>query len=146
MKNRTRILAFLCNWAPWSCYIGMGDKGIPIPDEVNVIKVMCAGRVNTALLLKAFEKGADGVLIIGCRIDNCQNGTGSELAEKNIYNAYEIFDLLGLQKQRLQFKYYLAHESEKLSRDLDGFVKQIEELGKSPVFSDPEDSTSVVKK
>ncbi len=136
MKHKIKVLAFLCNWAPWSCYTGMGDLEIPIPGEVNVIRVMCAGRVNTALLLKAFEKGADGVLIAGCRIDNCQNGTGPEVALKNIDHAYEILNLLGLKKERLQFKYYLAHESEKLSFDLHEFVERIEGLGKSPIIGD----------
>lgn len=133
MKRKIKILAFLCNWAPWSCYTGMGEQGISIPGEINVIRVMCAARVNTALLLKAFEKGADGVLIVGCRIDNCQNGAGPEVAEKKIAHTHEILNLLGMEKERLKFKYYLAHESEKLSLDLYRFVNQIEELGKSPV-------------
>jgi coenzyme F420-reducing hydrogenase delta subunit len=112
----------------------MGDQGIAIPGEVNVIRVMCAARVSAPLLLKAFEKGADGVLIVGCRIDNCQNGTGPEVAERNIDHTHEILHLLGLKRERLQFKHYLAHESERLSSDLHRFVKQIEGLGKSPVL------------
>ena len=133
MSQRMKIIAFMCNWAPWSCYTGMGDKGIPIPDGVNVIRVMCAGRVTTSLLLKAFEKGADGVLIIGCRNDNCQNGSGSEMAESNIQHTSEILSLLGLNTDRLQYKFFLAHESERLSSDLFAFVKQINGLGRSPV-------------
>ena len=133
MKDRIKILAFLCNWAPWSCYTGMGDQEIPIPGEISMIRVMCAGRVNIALLLKAFEKGADGVLIVGCRTDNCQNGTGPDVALKTIDHTHEILNLLGLEKERLQFKYYLAHESQKLSSDLQWFLEEIEQLGKSPV-------------
>lgn len=132
--SRMKIITFMCNWAPWSCYTGMGDKGIPIPDGVNVIRVMCAGRVTTPLILKAFEKGADGVLIIGCRNDNCQNGSGSEMAESNIEHTREILGLLGLDTDRLQFKFYLAHEYERLSSDLFAFVKQINGLGWSPIL------------
>lgn len=126
-------MAFFCNWAPWSCYTGMGEQGITIPGEVNVTRVMCAARVNTALLLKSFEKGADGVVIVGCRLDNCQNGNGPEVAERNIEHAIDTLTLLGLERERLQFKYYLAHEAERLSLDLYQFVEQIESLGRSPV-------------
>ncbi len=106
---------------------------MPVPGEVNVIRVMCAARVSTALLLKAFEKGADGVLIVGCRTDNCQHGTGPDLAERNIDHTREILDILGLERERVQFTYYLAHESEKLSSDLHRFVEKMETFGKSPV-------------
>ena len=133
MEDRIKVLAFLCNWAPWSCYTGMGDRGIPIPGEINVIRVMCAARINTALLLKAFEKGADGVLIVGCSIDNCQNGAGPEVAAQGIEHTCKILKLLGLESERLQFKYYLAHESKRLSSDLHQLVKQIRGLGKSPI-------------
>ncbi|MDY6843926.1 MAG: hydrogenase iron-sulfur subunit [Thermodesulfobacteriota bacterium] len=134
MKQSIKVLAFLCNWAPWSCYTGMGDQGISIPGEVNIIRVMCASRVNISLLLKTFEKGADGVLIVGCRADNCQNGTGTEMAERNIEHTHNLLKLLGMKRERLQFKYYLAHESEKLSLDLHQFVKQIKRIGKSPIL------------
>ncbi|MDY7033033.1 MAG: hydrogenase iron-sulfur subunit [Thermodesulfobacteriota bacterium] len=133
MNQKIKIIAFMCNWAPWSCYTGMGDKEIPIPDGVNVIRVMCAGRVTTPLLLKAFEKGADGVLIVGCRNDNCQNGSGAEMAESNIGHTREILGLLGLGTDRLQYKFFLAHEFERLSSDLFAFVKQINGLGRSPI-------------
>ncbi|MFH2012664.1 MAG: hydrogenase iron-sulfur subunit [Pseudomonadota bacterium] len=133
MKRKIKVLAFLCNWAPWSCYTGMGNHGTPIPEEINVIRVMCAGRVNTALLLKAFEKGADGVLIAGCRADNCQNGSGPEIAENNIKHTDEVLNLLGLKRDRLQFSYYLAHESGKFSSDLREFVERIEGLGQTPI-------------
>ena len=133
MEDRVKVLAFLCNWAPWSCYMDMGDREISIPGEINVVRVMCAARVNTALLLKAFEKGADGVLIVGCRIDNCQNGAGPEVAAQEIEHTCKILNLLGLESERLQFKYYLAHESERLSSDLHQLVKQIRGLGKSPI-------------
>ena len=123
MKERTRILAFLCNWAPWSCYTSMGEHGITVPGEVNVIRVMCAARVSVSLLLKSFEKGADGVVIVGCRLDNCQNGKGPEMAAENLEHTHEILSLLGLERERLQFKYYLAHESERLSLDLHRFVE-----------------------
>ena len=133
MEDRVKVLAFLCNWAPWSCYMGMGDRGIPIPGEINVIRVMCAARINTALLLKAFEKGADDVLIIGCRIDNCQNGAGPEVAAHEIEHTCKILNLLGLERERLRFEYYLAHESERLASDLHQLVKEIRGLGKSPI-------------
>ena len=133
MKKEINILAFLCNWAPWSCYLDMGEKRIPTPGNIKVIRVMCAGRVNISHFLKAFEKGADGVIILGCQDNNCQNGIGPDVTRKNIMYARQVLHILGLKKERLTFKEYLPQEAEKLSSDLCDFVEEIEKLGKSPV-------------
>ncbi len=133
MKKEINILAFLCNWAPWSCYIDIGENGIPIPDNIKVIRIMCAGRVNISHVLKSFERGADGIIIVGCQGNSCQNGIGPEMARKNIAHARQVLHILGLTEKRLAFKEYLPQEAEKLSADLYDFVEQVEKLGKSPV-------------
>jgi len=66
--EQPNILAFVCNWC---AYAGAdladlaGVSRIQYPSNVRLIRVMCTGRVNHGFLLKAFLKGADGLLVSG---------------------------------------------------------------------------------
>jgi F420-non-reducing hydrogenase iron-sulfur subunit len=61
MKNKfnPKIVGFLCNWC---------SDGIKPKQNIRIIKVMCSSRVDPQFVLKAFESGADGVLICGCHL------------------------------------------------------------------------------
>jgi len=65
MSFEPKILAFLCNWC---CYAGAdlaGTTRIKYAPNVRAIRVMCSGRVEPSFILKAFNLGADGVLVGG---------------------------------------------------------------------------------
>lgn len=59
------IIAFACNWCAYSAADLAGVSRMQYPPEIRIIRVMCSGRVNPKFILKAFEKGADGVLVAG---------------------------------------------------------------------------------
>ena len=67
MKNATQpqILAFVCNWCAYAGADLAGVSRIQYPTYVRLIRVMCTGRINHGFLLKAFLKGADGLLVSG---------------------------------------------------------------------------------
>ena len=60
-----KIVGFLCNWCAYSGADLAGVSRIPSSPCLRVIRVMCTGRVNHGFLLKAFLKGADGLLVSG---------------------------------------------------------------------------------
>ena len=60
-----KIIAFACNWCAYSAADLAGVSRFQYPPNVRVIRVMCSGRVNPNFLLKAFQLGADGVLVAG---------------------------------------------------------------------------------
>jgi F420-non-reducing hydrogenase iron-sulfur subunit len=60
-----QILAFVCNWCAYAGADLAGVSRIQYPSHVRLIRVMCTGRVNHGFLLKAFLKGADGLLVSG---------------------------------------------------------------------------------
>ena len=63
-SDRT-ILLFLCNWGAHAAFLTLQDQRRPIPDEIRMVRTPCTGRIDRAMLLKAFAKGADGVLLVG---------------------------------------------------------------------------------
>lgn len=60
-----KIITFACNWCAYSAADLAGVSRMQYPPNLRIIRVMCSGRVNPNFILKAFEQGADGVLVAG---------------------------------------------------------------------------------
>jgi coenzyme F420-reducing hydrogenase delta subunit len=68
--------------------LGPGEEG----EEVRTIGLPCSGKVDVPYLIKAFETGADGVVIVACRKDECRHFEGGPRAHKR---AEAVDSLLG---------------------------------------------------
>ena len=64
-SEEPKIVAFVCNWCAYAGADLAGVSRMQYPHNVRLIRLMCTGRVNHGFLLKAFEKGADGVMVSG---------------------------------------------------------------------------------
>ena len=64
-SSQIKIAAFVCNWCAYAGADLAGVSRIQYPSNVRLIRVMCTGRINAGFLLKAFAKGADGVMVSG---------------------------------------------------------------------------------
>ena len=60
-----RIITFACNWCAYSAADLAGVSRLQYPPSMRIIRVLCSGRINPNFILKAFETGADGVLVAG---------------------------------------------------------------------------------
>jgi len=60
-----KIIAYTCNWCTYSAADLAGVSRMQYPSNVRIIRLMCSGRVNPNFILKAFDLGADGVLVGG---------------------------------------------------------------------------------
>lgn len=125
-------MAFLCNWAPYRCYLDMGREGPRPAPPIHPVKVMCAGRIDPSILLYAFEKGAEGVMLVGCRDKACRYGPGPQQAEKTAERLRALLGVLGLEPERFLIKTYDSHERNRLFEDTEAFVRKIGRLQKSP--------------
>ena len=128
-----KIILFLCNWGPHTAFQTLQDIGSEIPDQVSMIRIPCTGRISKSLLFKAFEMGADGVLLLGCKPGTCRYGSGTATARENTEDTRNIIGLLGLGKERLRHVTFLPDESDLLLKFLNDFCNQIRSLGPSPM-------------
>ncbi len=62
---KPKTIAFACNWYAYSAADLAGVSRFQYPPNIRIIRVMCSGRVNPNFILKALQKGADGVLVAG---------------------------------------------------------------------------------
>lgn len=110
-----KLVMFICNW----CYNMVAD--IEEVAGVKAIRVMCSGRIAPGLIFKAFELGADAVLVVGCPQGECHYVTGNEQAEKNIELAKGVLELLGISPQRIRFERLPYKEQWKINELISGF-------------------------
>lgn len=71
------------------------------PTNVRIIKVPCTGRVAIIHLLKAFEKGADGVFVAGCLEGDCHYQSGNLRARKRVLYVRQLLGSIGVNPERL---------------------------------------------
>ncbi len=124
-----RILGICCNWSPFACYNAAGMTGMSMPANFHLIRVMCIGRINQALILRAFEFGADGVILLECTDEDCRYGPGPEVGHENVHRVRRILHLLGIRQERLVERTFGANEKEELVQTLWNFTEEMEALG-----------------
>jgi len=130
--KRPNLLGICCNWSPYACYIAAGMARLKMPPNFRLVRVMCIGRINQALILRAFEYGADGVLLLECKDEDCRYGPGPDVGHTNVQRVREILRLLGIGQKRLVERSFATHEKEELVQALWTFAENIEALGPDP--------------
>ena len=78
------IVAFCCNWCSYAGADLAGSSRLSYPANVKVIRVPCSCRVNPLFILRAFQRGADGVIIAGCHPGDCHYTSGNYFARRRM--------------------------------------------------------------
>ena len=124
-----RILGFLCNWCSYAGADLAGVSRFQYPPNIRVIRVMCSGRVDPPLVLRAFSRGLDGVLILGCHPGDCHYATGNYYARNRAQVLSQVLDLAGLNSERLILDWVSAGEGERFATLVSDFTRRIAALG-----------------
>jgi F420-non-reducing hydrogenase iron-sulfur subunit len=103
------------------------------PANVNIIRVPCTGKVDLIHILRAFEKGADGVYAVGCLEGDCHFNSGNLRARKRVEQAAKILDTVGVGGQRVQMRNLSSAEGPLFVEYATEMVKMIKELGPNPL-------------
>ena len=131
------ILLFLCNWGAHAAFLSLQDHRRPIPNEIRMVRTPCTGRIDRAMMLKAFAKGADGVALVGCEPGTCRYGSGTATSQRNTQDVQKVLDIMGLGSERLRFAAFLPEETEEMLFFLQEFSENIRRLGPAGVESAP---------
>jgi len=91
---------------------------------------MCTGRVDLSFVLRAFSKGADGVFIIGCRLNECNYIThGNFHALSMVHLCKKLMEHIGLNPARLMIEFMSGGEGILFAEVMDDIGKKVNELG-----------------
>jgi len=124
-----KIVGFLCNWCSYTGADLAGVSRQKSAPNVRVIRVMCSGRVDPTFVLRAFTRGADGVLISGCHPGDCHYSEGNYKALRRTQLLKRLMQEFGIDERRLRLEWISAAEGEKFARVTKEFTSEIRELG-----------------
>lgn len=124
-KYSPKIIAFCCSSCGYAAADDAGLKKIAYKPNVFIVKVPCTGRIDTHFILKAFEYGFDGVMIIGCRKNACRYIDGIQKIEKKIKILIRILgEKYG---QRIMLEHINAVEGNKFAASVNDFYNRLME-------------------
>jgi F420-non-reducing hydrogenase iron-sulfur subunit len=127
-----RIIGFFCNWCTYAAADTAGVSRMQQPSNVDVVRVMCTGRVDPAFVLKAFAQGADGVLVSGCHPGQCHYEKGNLNARRRVTALKPFLEAVGIGRDRLRLEWIAASEAPKVAEVVAEFTETIKRLGPGP--------------
>jgi len=127
------VLCFACQWCSYGAADLAGVSRIQYPPNVRILRVPCSGRVDVLHVLKAFQNGADGVIITGCHIGDCHYIDGNLKARDRIDVLKKSLKALGIDPERLEIGFASSSEGQRFAEMMTNFVEKIRRLGPNPL-------------
>jgi F420-non-reducing hydrogenase iron-sulfur subunit len=128
-----KILAFCCHFCAYASADLAGSMRLQYPPGVRIIRTPCTGRLEVEYYMKAFENGADGVLVAGCLEGGCHFIEGNLIAKKRVTATRKILEESGLEMERLKMVNISAAMAKNLVDVIFEMVQTIKELGPNPI-------------
>jgi F420-non-reducing hydrogenase iron-sulfur subunit len=90
---------------------------------------MCSGRVEPTFVAKAFELGADGVLILGCHPGDCHYVEGNYKTMRRMPLIKKTLEQLGIEEERVRLDWVSASEGDRFVSIVDDMTAKVRALG-----------------
>jgi F420-non-reducing hydrogenase iron-sulfur subunit len=129
MAFEPTIIGFLCNWCSYTGADLAGVSRIKSAPNVRIIRTMCSGRVDPAFVLKAFQLGADGVIVMGCHLGDCHYQEGNYKTIRRIPFLKRLVGQFGIDPRRLRLEWVSASEGDRFAEIVNSFTEEIRALG-----------------
>ena len=124
-----KIVGFCCNWCSYRGADMAGTARVKSAPNVRIVRVMCSGRVDPVFVLKAFQQGADGVLILGCHPGDCHYVEGNYKTARRIPMLKKMLEQLGIEDERVRLDWVSAAEGARFASIVNEMTAKVKELG-----------------
>jgi F420-non-reducing hydrogenase iron-sulfur subunit len=124
-----KIVAFLCNWCSYTGADLAGISRIKWSPSVRIVRIMCTGRLDPTFVAKAFQLGADGVIVSGCHPGDCHYQEGNYKALRRVLMLKRLLAGFGIDPRRLRLIWVSASEGERWATICNEMTEQIRSLG-----------------
>lgn len=95
--------------------------------------VPCTGRVEEIMILKAFENGADGVMVVGCLEGDCHYLVGNLRARKRVARVAALLEQAHIGGERVRMFNLSAGEGTKFAAFAQEMFAHVQGLGPSKI-------------
>jgi len=103
------------------------------PTSIKIVRVPCTGKVDVIHMLRAFEKGADGVAVIGCMEGDCHFKEGNFRARKRVEQVQKVLTTVGIEEDRVKMFNLSSGEGPTFARYANEIHEIIMGLGPNPI-------------
>jgi F420-non-reducing hydrogenase iron-sulfur subunit len=134
MDFEPKIVGIACNWCTYTGADLAGTTRLKYPQNVRTVRLMCSSRINPSFIIRAFQLGADGVLVGGCHPGDCHYGTGNLYARRKLAITRKILEFAGMDPQRFRIEWISASEGKKYAEVVEEFTNDIKTLGPQTQF------------
>jgi len=134
MDFEPKILGIACNWCTYTGADLAGTTRLKYPQNVRTVRVMCSSRINPSFIIRAFQLGADGVLVGGCHPGDCHYGTGNLYARRKLAITKKILEFAGMDPKRFRVEWISASEGNKYAEVVEEFTNDLKSLGPQETF------------
>lgn len=124
-----RITAFVCNWCTYTGADLAGTSRLQMASNVRIIRLPCTGRIDPLFIVKAFERGADAVIVSGCHPADCHYTAGNYHARRRFALFADLMPFLGIDPRRITFSWVSASEGGKWRDVVDSATATARALG-----------------
>ena len=126
---KPQIVAFCCTYCAYSAADLAGSMRLQYSPYVRIVKLPCTGKMDPLFILKAFEKGADGVFVAGCLEGSCHFVNGNINARKRVDYTKSLLSSAGVNPERLEMFNLSSSMGRKFGEICDTMAEKIESLG-----------------
>lgn len=123
------IIGFTCNWCSYRAADLAGTARVKYPPNIRLMRLMCSGRLDPALVLKALAGGADGVLITGCHPGECHYLEQNFKALRRFKLMQRMLAQMGIEPDRVRLIWASAAEGVRLAEEINRMVEDVRKLG-----------------
>ena len=100
--------------------------------EIRSVKLACSSMVKDVFLLRAFEAGADAVVVFVCPEGECRYISGNIRARKRVERLKGLLDEIGLDGRRLALFNVTAGDKNSIKQALKNTLEVLKQLGPNP--------------
>lgn len=124
-----KIVGILCYWCSYAGADLAGSSRMVYPPNIRIVRVPCSGRVDPLFVLRAIERGADGVLVAGCHPGDCHYAKGNYYARRRMSLLKRLAEFVGLPHERFKALWVSASEGREFAHVVAEMVEELRPLG-----------------
>jgi len=128
-----KVVAFCCTYCAYTAGDLAGSMRLQYAPNVRIIKILCTGKIDSLLLLRAFEDGADAVYVAGCALGDCHFLEGNLRALKTVARTKRLLAEVGLEPERLEFFHVPASAGPLFAQRANEMTERARQLGPNPL-------------
>jgi F420-non-reducing hydrogenase iron-sulfur subunit len=128
-----KIVCFMCNMV-------FCTNEMQTPENTNIARVMCIGRMDPTIVLDVLANGVGGIMLVGCRPPDCHFVDGNLQAERTVKMLKKLVALSGLEPERVKLLWVSPIDPGELGDYVKEFSEELKKLGAPPLKGDKPNS------